>query len=468
MTAPFGQSLAASPRPGAPPAGGPSPWLEPRADRLMKAVGGILIAYVWRVQDVVPVLGSLKLPLLLVAASFALYLSASHPWRQFALLRGRTLYLVFGILGVMTVGVSTSLWRSHSLNFVLTEYITNVVFMILVAASVRSVRDVEWFALVNLWGAILFATFVNLFFPVGDDGRLGNLVYYDANDFALVLVMTIPFAVYSLRPQCSARRRLLGVIALALFMIGIVKSGSRGGFLALLAVLLYVLLRYRAIPARLRLLAAIAGIGLLGLIGSTRYWTMMNTILHPQQDYNWSDRQGRREIWKRGLSYVEQRPLLGVGVGAFPVAEGKLSAIGQELFSRGVGFKWSVAHNSFVETAAELGVPGFLLFIALLGITISTMLRIRSGRRYGPLITKRETALGQMMVGALAGFVVGGFFVSAEYYSYLYFLIGLALGLDKVLRLRKRATMEVIAASVPTARLPISPHRGTAVVPRAT
>jgi O-antigen ligase len=161
---------------------------------------------------------------------------------------------------------------------------------------------------------------------------------------------------------------------------------------------------------------------------------------------------------------VEQRPVLGIGVGAFPVAEGTLSVIGRELASRGSGFKWSVAHNSFVETAAELGIPGIVLFVSLLVVTIATMARIRSGRRYGPLISKRETALGQMMVGSLLGYCVGGFFVSAEYYSYLYFLVGLAVGLDKVLRLRRRATMTAIAAYVPQVRLSSVPAGSLAAV----
>src|SRR6185312_11907251 len=104
-----------------------------------------------------------------------------------------------------------------------------------------------------------------------------------------------------------------------------------------------------------------------------------------------------------------------------------------------------------------LGVPGFLFFVAVLGTTLWTMARIRPGQRYGPLITKRETALGQMLVGSMFGFIVSGFFVSAEYFSYLYFLIGLAVGLDKVLRLQGRATMTAMAAYVPPVRLSRAP-----------
>ena len=444
-----------TPRP-ARPATGPVPaaglWRESRADKLMKGIACMLFTYVWRVQDIFPVMGALHVPLLATGASLLMYSASRQPWRRMVYLQTPIVKLVLGIFVVMIAGIPGSLWRGHSLSFAFQDYAQNIVFMGLVAVSIRSVRDVEWFTAVNLWGAVFYAMFVNLTFQVGPDGRLSNLVYYDANDFGLVMVCTIPFAVYFLRSQSGPRRRLLGLVALGLFTLGIMKSGSRGGFLGLIAVMLYVLLRYRAIPARIRLTAALGGVALLGLLATGQYWDLMQTMMHPQSDYNFTDPSGRIGVWTRGLGYVKEHPLLGVGVGSFPIAEGTVSEIGRELASRGAGFMWSVAHNSFLETAAELGIPGFLLFVAVLGTTLWTMARIRPGQRYGPLITRRETALGQMLVGSMFGFMVSGFFVSAEYFSYLYFLIGLAVGLDKVLRLQGRATMTALAAYMPPVR----------------
>jgi hypothetical protein len=48
-------------------------------------------------------------------------------------------------------------------------------------------------------------------------------------------------------------------------------------------------------------------------------------------------------------------------------------------------------------------------------------------------------ALAQMLIGAIVGFSVAGFFVSAEYFAYLYFILGLAVGLMKLVRLRAGA-----------------------------
>lgn len=410
----------------------------------MRMLAVVMLTFVWRLQDAFPILGRVRLPILALLAALAYFIVSRHPWRKASQLRSPIVTIIGLLLVVMLLGIPTSLWRGNSLQFVLKEHIPNLLFMLLIAASVRSMRDLEWYAKLNLYGAMLYATIVNLFFRVGSDGRLGDLVYYDANDFALVMVATIPFAIYWLRPGSGARRRMLGFFALAMFMLALVKSGSRGGLLGFIAVMLYVLLRYRAIPSRMRLFAAIAGVGLIFGLGTSKYWQMMDTILHPKSDYNWTDTQGRIEVWKRGIGYVKDRPLLGVGVGSYPVAEGTLSAIGRALQSRGKGFKWSVAHNSFLETAAELGIPGLILFVTLLAVTIRTMLRVRPGRFFGPLVGKREMAMAQMLVGSFVGFSVAGFFVSAEYFSYFYFLLGMVIGLDKLLRLKRAAVLSAM------------------------
>jgi len=435
----------------------------------MKAVAVMLLAYVWRVQDAFPLLSKIQLPLLAAGVALLLYAGERNPWRQPRELRFPLIALVGALLAIMCLGVPTSLVRGVSAMFIIKGFMPNVVLMCLVAASVRSERDIEWYAKANVYGALMYATVVNLFFHVGQDGRLGDLVYYDANDFALIMVCSLPFAVYFLRSPDRRKWRPLGMIALAMFMIGIVKSGSRGGFLALIAVLMYIVLRYRALPRRVRATATAAGVILLVGLGSTKYWTMMSSILHPESDYNWSGESGRREVWKRGIGYMMHNPLLGVGVRNFPNAEGRLAEEAALARSQGRGFKWSVAHNSFIETGAELGVLGLCVFIAMFGITMRDMNRLSSLRRYHPpWLGSRITPLAQMVLGAFVGFVIAGFFVSAEYFSYLYFLFGLAMGLLKLVRLR-RAAMQTMPpdrrlAMIASARLPRAPRysRGVA------
>jgi O-antigen ligase len=411
---------------------------EPKPDRLMRAVALVLFTYVWRLQDAFPILGKLQLPALAVLTSLIYYRSSKWPVRRARLIKGPTTRLVIALMVIMAIGVPFSLWVGHSATFVLKGMLPNVLFLLLVATSVRTVRDVEWFALVNLYGALVYTTVVSLFFHVGSDGRLGGLVYYDANDFALVMVCTIPFAVYFLGKGHKGSHRIAALVTMTMILTAMVKSGSRGGFIGLIAVMLYVLLRYRAIPSRVRLAVTIAGVALFLGFASDKYWTLMGSIVHPESDYNYNDNVGRVEVWKRGLGYMIHNPVVGVGVGAYPTAEGQ-SAIATSLASEGKGFKWSVAHNSFLETGAELGIPGALVFIAMLAVTGFSLTRISPRGKWAPWITRREMALAQMLIGAIVGFCVAGFFVSAEYFAYLYFILGLAVGMTKLMRLRAGA-----------------------------
>lgn len=411
---------------------------EPKPDRLMRAVALVLFTYVWRLQDAFPILGKLQLPALAVLAALIYFAKTRQPARRVRLIKGPTTKLVVALIVIMIIGVPFSLWVGHSATFVIKGMLPNALFLLLVATSVRSIRDLEWYALVNLYGALVYTTVISLFFHVGYDGRLGGLIFYDANDFALVMVCTIPFAVYFLGKGHKRSHRIAALLTMAMILIAMVKSGSRGGFIGLIGVMLYVLLRYRAIPSRVRLAVTIAGVALfLGFAGD-KYWTSMGTILHPESDYNYTDNVGRVEVWKRGVGYMVHNPVVGVGVGAYSVAEGN-SGLARSLAAQGRGFKWSVAHNSFLETGAELGFPGALVFIAILVVTGIGLTRISPRGRWAPWISRRDMALAQMLIGAIVGFAVAGFFVSAEYFAYLYFILGLSVGLMKLIRLRAGA-----------------------------
>src|SRR6185312_12259281 len=323
--------LAVPPAPFVPAA---LPWQEPPPDRLLKAIAWMLYAYIWRVQDALPVLAKIQLPLLVTGLAIAFFVSSRQRARRLTLIRSPLLWLVVILLGVMLIGVPTSLWPARSLSFAVKSETENIVLLGLVAVSVRSMRDIEWFAKVNLYGALFFSFIVSLFFSVGADGRLGNLVFYDANDFALVMVVSIPFALYFLRGTNPRRQRLFGLVVLGFILIGIVKSGSRGGFIALVAVMTYSLVLYRAIPRRVRMSIGLAGIAFVAILGSDKYWTQISTITNPEGDYNWTDPVGRKAVWERGLGYVEQHPVFGVGVRAFPVAEGE-SDLARSLSAQG-------------------------------------------------------------------------------------------------------------------------------------
>jgi hypothetical protein len=399
-----------------------------RWDLLLLALGALLFVQIWRVQDLLPSLAVSGLPIAATLAALLLYGLDSDPDRNLSILRRPICGIGLALLVLVTLSIPGSLYPGWSLDFLLKDFLRSIILMILIAASIRGLADVERFAWLQLGGATLLCTVVLLRFEVDTDGRLGYLPYFDSNDLGMVIVCTLPLTVYLYRRTGSLAGRLVVLGVSACLLLVLVRTGSRGGFLGLIGVVAYGVLGFHAVPLAKRLGAvALAGTLFVGL-SNDRYWQMMQTILHPSADYNWSGNSetGRMEVWKRGIGYMVKHPVLGVGARAFGVAEGTLSPEVAARQGYGIGFKWSEAHNAFVEIGAELGVPGLVLFVALLIAGFRTLARV--GR--GP--PSHAAFLAQALSASLVGYVVTGFFLSQAYSPYLYTLLAMSAGLERV------------------------------------
>jgi O-antigen ligase len=333
----------------------------------------------------------------------------------------------------MVLSVPGALVISTSFEVVFDGFVKTFLMFVVMVGAVRGVRDVERLALAYLVGATIYTVAVLTQVDLGAEWRLGDLFYYDANDFAVLAVTAMPLALYFLHSRPSARARTLALMALVLLLVGFVRSGSRGGFLALLMVAGYVLFRYSAIPLRHRVKAtALAALVVAG-IASGQYWSQMNTIVS-DADYNWTSETGRTQIWSRAVGYMLGHPVFGVGPGNFPAAEGILSPFAERQ-QFGIGVRWNAAHNSYLQVGAELGVTGLVLFLLIIRAAFKTL---RAPRRSVGRADHRSPELNQALTASLIGFVVGAFFLSLAYHELLYTLVALAVGLHKVTSARSQ------------------------------
>jgi O-antigen ligase len=215
----------------------------------------------------------------------------------------------------------------------------------------------------------------------------------------------------------------------------IAKTGSRGGFVGLVAFGLALLVMLKTVPVAKRLMfLVVTSIGL-AIAAPPGYWEQMKTVLTPTQDYNWTSPTGRKEVFKRGIGYWGRNPVTGIGIDNFARAEGTISdrAIAQALDPSLAGIKWSVAHNSFLEVLAEMGLIGFFYFSMLVfgGIFALNKLR-RSLPAHWIKGTQEERFLfytSLYLPVAFAGFAAAGFFVSFAYRDLIYVLGAFAAGL---------------------------------------
>jgi O-antigen ligase len=429
----------------------PSPWLPlpdvalpapasaeadriPGWDLLLACVAVYIATAVGRIHELFPILSALKPALLATIIAIALYLLQQRGQRRIALLRSRISDCLIGLLLWAALSVPTALNQGVAFHS-WTDLLRTIVMCFVLAGSVRRPRDVERLILVYYVSTVIYTLVVLSRFELGPDNwRLGRLYYYDANDFATLIVTAMPFGLYFVLGKRHLALRLLSLAGLAVMAVAQIRSGSRGGFVALLAVVAFVLLRFTTVPARARMAGLLLILTIAFGAASDQYWTQMQTLIHPKADYNMTSDAGRMRIWKRGLGYMAARPITGVGLYNFQVAEGTISPLAK-LGERGRGVRWGAAHNSFIQVGAELGVLGLLLYVAWLANAFASLRRTANRALRSGEPARDVPRLAQTLMASLFGFVVGSFFLSLAYSDMLYTLAGLSLALSKTAKL---------------------------------
>jgi len=228
------------------------------------------------------------------------------------------------------------------------------------------------------------------------------------------------------------RGKLVAVVVLIGCGMTLAKTGSRGGFVGLLGagVALLVLLKGVSIVRKVGAVLVVAVS--LSIIAPPGYWDQMATIFSPTKDYNWNSSAGRKEIAKRGLGYMWRRPIAGIGAGNFGRAEGMYSTRAVEWDPSQPGIKWSAAHNSYIEAAAEMGVPGGLLYMGLVFGTIFGLRRLNNRLPQRWMKGNRDERFlyyaTVFIPVSMAGFAVASFFVSFAYSDLVHIFAVLAAG----------------------------------------
>ena len=415
----------------------------PGWDLLLVCVAVYIATGVGRIHELFPVLLPLKPALVSSILAIGLILLQQAGQRRIVLLRSRTTTCFLGVL----------LWGALSVPFALTQgvafhswidFARAVVMAVVIAASVRNARDVERLVVVYFGVTVVYTMVILSRFQLGaDNWRLGRLYFYDANDLATLIATALPLGLYFALTHRRVVLRLLAVVGILVLVVALIRSGSRGGFLAFLAIVAFILLGFTTVRAHIRVAGLVVILVVLSASASDKYWTQMQTIVHPNADYNLTDDAGRVKIWKRGIGYMLARPMVGVGMGNFPTAEGTISPLARYR-EHGRGVRWGAAHNTFVQAGAELGVPGLVFFV---GVIVSVFVSLRRVARYaaraGPAGAD-VARLAQSLMAAVVGFVVGGFFLSLAYSDMLYTLAALALGLAKLARTQATTGWQIV------------------------
>jgi O-antigen ligase len=429
-------------------------------------VAGLIVVSISRIHQSISVIGLFRPALLLVGLAAAYAFLNPRKLAPFAILRTfpARMVMALGVMACISAPFGISLGSSAS--FILQDYSKVLLAAFLILITIRNVADLYTYiwAFAISTGLLAFTSVFISGVSVTSDGlaRLSGSASYDANDTGTVILvgLTLTLIVFQMVRGVS-KVALVGVLLLSGATLA--KTGSRGAFVGLVAVggALLVLLDRVSIVKRVGVVVVLV-LGL-AVAAPQGYWDQMGSLLSPKEDYNWTSPTGRKAVTTRGIGYMMRNPITGIGVGNFPRAEGLLSERGQAFRPGLKGVKWSAAHNSFLQPAAEMGIPGFVLFCMLVFGSMRLMFRLR--KRLPKQVDRADPEMRLLTLAALylpvalIAFAVAGFFVSFAYLDLLYMLSAIVAGTIFCIETRLGARPASGRAPAAAAPAPVPAHR---------
>ena len=237
----------------------------------------------------------------------------------------------------------------------------------------------------------------------------------DPNDFAQLLVCTLPLTFIFWRPKRLPLNVPIVFPMVVMILYGVYLTHSRGALLAVMAV---------AIVASRRKIGTIPSVILsAGLLVAARAVNATGG-----RDISAQAGEDRTALWGDGLQLLKENPLFGAGYNQMADIVGK------------------TAHNSIIVCAAELGLFGLFFWSLFLfptmrdamavaapnGLTDAAPVPVDEGP-YAYLAPRTETLdkaeisqMARLLVFSLTGFLVSGMFLSRAFVMTFFLLGGMA------------------------------------------
>lgn len=225
----------------------------------------------------------------------------------------------------------------------------------------------------------------------------GTLINH--NHFAGLLEMLIPvafaLAYVSSRRSDGAARAYLYLLASAFMGLALLFSVSRMGIFSFLVTIFFLtmVLQFRSFQ---RKRAVFLGLGMLALVLAGSLWIGVGVIVQRYADLIGEEallNEGRIVVFRDAIRMIAANPL-GVGVGKFQDRYRAFQTFRPELI-------FEHAHNDYLETAAEWGVPTAIVFWAFILFVIVRAVRVFASTR-----SREQSGILLACIGAIFSILV--------------------------------------------------------------
>jgi O-antigen ligase len=360
---------------------------------------------------------------LIAIAWFAFISTGGERVRNFFVERPGLTYLILAFLGWNIISIAWSDSHSEALTSVM-RYSINALLLPIAFTAIRNRRDVVRILAAFVVGASVAAVSAIVHPPAIEStiqGRATGTVG-DPNELAAALVVGLAIAsAFAVNRHFTTLIRAFAAFSATLCLAGILLSLSRGGLIGLagaLVVAVAVAGRWRA-----RVLAACAALAL----SAVAYFALFASLPAKERVLNISGGggSGRLDLWTVGLRMVSAHPLRGIGTGQFAISSVHY-LLQPGAIARGdlIVSTPKIAHNTYLNIVAELGLVGGLLFVSILAVCLVCM--IKAVKRLREDGDEKLEILARGLIVGFGGYLVTVMFIS-ENYSKLFWIL-LALG----------------------------------------
>jgi O-antigen ligase len=387
-----------------------------------------------RPQEMFPELfGSFPLVKIVAAGTLLAYLAArlSAGERLTVWTLELAMVLVIAFLGIAFTPIAVA--PQDSLNLLLDTFLKIVVIFALMINLLNTqsrLRSMMKLSVICGSALALFAiiSYLNGNFMIQNKqstGRVMGIVqgmFGNPNDLALSLNVLLPLAV-AFALSAAGWKRIAYFICTAILTVGVVVTFSRGGFLGLLAAGMVLLWKLGRRNRGLAVLAFVLATGFFLAVMPAGYSNRLTTIFSIEEDTTGSS-QARRELLNRAVEVASNHLVIGVGMGNFHI----------------YSIREQVAHNSYLEIAAELGLLGLLAYLVLIIRPLRSLRRLERETRNHPrgtLLGGRLSSESQTyyfsvaLQASMAAYIVCSFFGSVQYLWHLYYLVAYSFALNQ-------------------------------------
>jgi len=366
-----------------------------------------------------------SMPLVMVAALATMFAwLMSQDSKRFPVTGLSVLVIIFILWN--TVTTFTSLSPDHAWYYwerTNKSLLCAIFVMILINTRVR-IHALIWVLVISLgWFGVKAGLFTVL--TGGQNKALGpaDSMIADRNHFALAMCMVLPL-IYYLKEHSRHRIVRIGLLcAMALTIVGVLGTHSRGGLIALAITLLFFWLKSNR-------KFAMAALGLVVLIPAIQFmpekWVArMETIENAAEDGSF---RGRLDAWQVAVGLATERPIFSGGFGATYNA----AIFQRHMPSDGITEGARAAHSIYFEILGDHGFIGLSIFLMIVLVGYHNCSQVKRAAKRDPAFAWAGD-LAAMIQVAMIAYMIAGAALSMAYYETFYVMLAVVPNLLRLI-----------------------------------